>query len=361
MATEMNSLGHHSSNSACLLLYTAHALTQNALHRGYLDDRSIMTFATALGELLVVTNEDSITIRVPQGATVKSRNGDEPALPLQEARDFIVTGSEHIAFLSQDSQYTALGSAYIRGVGSRVRLVAMQSPAAVVVECGAERLLARASGTRQITIRQDSSGEDGGLPAPQQQIIQEMLERIIREEVERSVNLRAGYSEAVSRRIRRQAYLETLRQLPNNAEQNAHQIVESMRHTDIRYSRAIENGMAANDHRLTIATIRHTLAEQRVATLEAERQMTMDRIRARAALAAMFQGGNRTQVDMQTFTSSLGACPICLEEYSSTHEPIILDKCRHIFGSECLQNHVNESALGQRHLCPTCRTVMFEG
>ncbi|KAF2499869.1 hypothetical protein BU16DRAFT_536153 [Lophium mytilinum] len=68
---------------------------------------------------------------------------------------------------------------------------------------------------------------------------------------------------------------------------------------------------------------------------------------------------SRPQVDIQTFTSSLGTCGICLGEYSNTHEPVIVDKCRHVFGRECLRKHVEESVLRGRHLCPTCRTAMF--
>lgn len=60
--------------------------------------------------------------------------------------------------------------------------------------------------------------------------------------------------------------------------------------------------------------------------------------------------------DAQAFLSSLEPleCAICLEEYDTSHPPIMLGR-RHIFGENCLKDWVEAGT----STCPNCRAPLF--
>jgi hypothetical protein len=52
-------------------------------------------------------------------------------------------------------------------------------------------------------------------------------------------------------------------------------------------------------------------------------------------------------------------CSLCLEPYSTTHMPIQLPDCGHIFGDYCLVNAI-ETDIKNNNRCPLCRKELFE-
>ena len=55
-------------------------------------------------------------------------------------------------------------------------------------------------------------------------------------------------------------------------------------------------------------------------------------------------------------SSAAPPCPICHEDYTATHPPVLLPPCGHIFGRPCILEWFNE----ERNTCPLDRKVLFE-
>lgn len=53
--------------------------------------------------------------------------------------------------------------------------------------------------------------------------------------------------------------------------------------------------------------------------------------------------------------SASNPCPICQEEYSEGHAPVLLPRCGHIFGRSCIQEWLK----GDANTCPMDRKVLF--
>ncbi|KAF2115355.1 hypothetical protein BDV96DRAFT_77017 [Lophiotrema nucula] len=49
-------------------------------------------------------------------------------------------------------------------------------------------------------------------------------------------------------------------------------------------------------------------------------------------------------------------CSFCWSQYDKTHSAVRVQPCHHIFGRECLYSMINSQG---GHLCPICRSILF--
>ncbi|KAF2809899.1 uncharacterized protein BDZ99DRAFT_476139 [Mytilinidion resinicola] len=287
---------------------------------------STKRYATAIGELLIRIGHE-ILVYFPRGSIVRpcEFQTGEPPMPVPQY-SYRIEGHHRIQDLRGDPQYTASGSAFLTTDGPE-RRVLMEGSAAIVIICGLDRFLIQAAGLQHVLLRE--SNED----VNDHRIVNAPL-------TARDEFMDQQVAAHVGSRLRIMNELGALAAMGAVGEPEA------------------------ENRRILLTQELQELSDQNSAfaqTLDIEDLERLNRALARILMRMPNHraAAPRPQVEIQTFTSSLGTCGICLEEYSNTHEPVIVDKCRHIFGRGCLHKHVNESALGGRHLCPACRIAMF--